>query len=58
MIGFTCVVFKTTCLDRERPLREGAFFFVGIALLLLLDERNLRDRVSALTLNQRAIPRV
>ena len=55
MIGFTYVVFKTTCLDRGRPLREGGFFFAGIALLPPLDERNLRDGVSALTLNQRAI---
>ena len=49
------MVFKTTCLDRGRALREGGFFFAGIALLPPLDERNLRDGVSALTLNQRAI---
>ena len=42
------MVVKTTCLDRGRPLREGGFFFAGIALLPLLDERNLGDRVSPL----------
>ena len=49
------MVFKTTCLDRGRALREGSFFFAGIALLPLLDERNLRDRASLFTLNWRAI---
>ena len=26
MFGFTCLVFKTTCVDTEKPLREGAFY--------------------------------
>ena len=43
------MVFKTTCLDRGRALREGDFFFAGIALLPPLDERILRDRVSPLS---------
>ena len=36
-----CLVFKTTCVDRRIPLREGAFFFMEIALSLLLDKRNM-----------------
>ena len=42
------MVFKTTYLDRGRPLREGDFFFAGIVLLPPLDERNLGDRASLL----------
>ena len=33
-IEFTCLVFKTTCIDRRIPLREGTFFFIRIALSL------------------------
>ena len=25
IFGVTCLVFKTTCIDAEKPLREGAF---------------------------------
>ncbi|KXB76067.1 hypothetical protein HMPREF3185_00538, partial [Porphyromonas somerae] len=38
----------TTCIDRGKPLREGAFFFKGIALFPPLDKRNTRDKVKGL----------
>ena len=44
----TCLVFKTTCIDREKPLREGAFFFVRMALFPPLDKRNTRDKAKGL----------
>ena len=44
----TCLVFKTTCIDAEKPLREGTFFFTGIALFPPLDKINIRDEVKAL----------
>ena len=40
----TCLVFKTTCIDREKPLREGAFSFTEMALFPPLDKRNPRDK--------------
>ena len=45
---FTCLVFKTTCVDRRIPLREDAFFFMEIALSLLLDKRNMRAEAKGL----------
>ena len=44
----TCLVFKTTCVDRRIPLREDAFFFLEIALSLLLDKRNMRAEAKGL----------
>ena len=44
MFGFTCLVFKTTYIDRGKPLREGAFFFTEMALFPPLDKRNTRDK--------------
>ena len=38
------LVFKTTCVDREKPLREGAFSFTEMALFPPLDKRNTRDK--------------
>ena len=32
--GFAYLVFKTTCIDGEKPLREGAFFFTRTLLFL------------------------
>ena len=48
IFGFTCLVFKTTCIDRRIPLREGAFFFTRIALFPPLDKRNTRDKAKGL----------
>ena len=43
-----CLVFKTTCIDAEKPLREGAFFFTRMTLSPLLDKRNTRDKAKGL----------
>ena len=48
MFGFTCLVFKTTCIDRRIPLREGAFFFTKTMLFPSLDKRNTRDKAEGL----------
>ncbi|MFC2755536.1 MAG: hypothetical protein ACFN22_03435, partial [Porphyromonas pasteri] len=40
--------FKTTCVDRGRPLREGAFFFTRTKLFLPLDKRDTRDKAKGL----------
>ena len=42
------MVFKTTCVDREKPLREGAFFFTRMALFPSLAKRNTRDKAKGL----------
>ena len=48
ILRFTCLVFKTTCIDAEKPLREGAFFFTRMTLSPLLDKRNTRDKEKGL----------
>ena len=48
IVGFTYLVFKTTYIDAERPLREGAFSFTGTALFPPLDKRNTRDKAKGL----------
>ena len=45
ILGFACLVFKTTCIDRRIPLREGAFFFTRRTLFPPLDKRNTRDKM-------------
>ena len=42
------MVFKTTCIDAEKPLREGAFFFTRTMLFPPLDKRNTRDKARGL----------
>ena len=44
IFGFTYLVFKTTCIDAEKPLCEGAFFFTKRTLFPPLDKRNTRDK--------------
>ena len=44
IFGFAYLVVKTTCVDREKPLREGAFFFTRTMLFPPLDKRNTRDK--------------
>ncbi|KXB76760.1 hypothetical protein HMPREF3185_00283 [Porphyromonas somerae] len=44
----TYLVFKSTCIDREKPLRESAFFFARTVLLPPLDKRNTRDKTKGL----------
>ncbi|WP_287442146.1 hypothetical protein, partial [Porphyromonas sp.] len=48
IFGFTCLVFKTTCIDRGKPLREGAFFFTRMVFFPPLDKRNTRDKAKGL----------
>ena len=48
MFGFTCLVFKTTCIDRRIPLREGAFFFARTMLFPPLDQSNTHDKAKGL----------
>ena len=48
IFGFTRLVFKTTCIDRGKPLREGAFLFTRRTLFPPLDKRNTRDKAKGL----------
>ena len=51
IFGFMCLVFKTTCVDKGKPLREGAFSFTRTMLLPPLDERNTRVRRKGLRIS-------
>ena len=42
------MVFKTTCIDKEKTLCEGAFSFTRRTLFPPLDKKNTRDRVKGL----------
>ena len=42
------VVFKTTYIDRRKPLREGAFSFARRILFSSLNKRNTRDKAEGL----------
>ena len=48
IFGFTYLVFKTTYIDRGKPLREGAFFFTRTMLFPPLDKRNTCDKAKGL----------
>ena len=48
IFGFTCLVFKTTYIDRRKPLREGAFSFTRMTLFPPLDKRNTHDKAKGL----------
>ena len=48
IFGFTHLVFKTTYIDRRKPLRESAFFFTRRTLSPPLDKRNTRDKAKGL----------
>ena len=43
-----CLVFKTTYIDREKPLREGAFPFTRTMLFPPLHKKNTRDKAKGL----------
>ena len=45
------LVFKTTCVDTEKPLREGAFFFTRTMLFPPQDKRNTRDKAKGLCIS-------
>lgn len=36
ILGFSYLVFTTTCIDREIPLREAAFSFARMPLILMV----------------------
>ena len=56
MFGFTCLVFKTTYIDRRIPLREGAFSFTRRTLSPPLDKRNTHDKSKGLrTTSERCV---
>ena len=42
------LVFKTTYIDRRKPLRESAFFFTRRTLFPPLDKRNTCDKAKGL----------
>ena len=44
-------LFKTTCVDRRIPLREGAFFFTRMALFSPLNKRNTRDKAKGVRIS-------
>ena len=48
IFGFMCLVFKTTYIDTEKPLCEGAFFFTRRTLFPPMDKRNTRDKAKSL----------
>ena len=48
IFGLTCLVFKTTYIDAEKPLCEGAFSFARMMLSPPLDKRNTRDKAKSL----------
>ena len=43
-----CLVFKTTCVDRGKVLREGAFPFTRTMLSPPLHKKNTRDKAKGL----------
>ena len=51
IFGFTCLVFKTTYIDRGKPLREGAFFFTRTMLFPPQYKRNTRDKKKGLCIS-------
>ena len=48
IFGFACLVFKTTYVDTEKPLREGAFPFARRTIFPPLDKRSMRDNAKGL----------
>ena len=48
IFGFTYLVFKTTYIDRGKPLREGAFSFTRMTLFPPPDKRNTRNKAKGL----------
>ena len=48
IFGFTYLVFKTTCIDREKTLCEDAFFFTRRTLFPPLDKKNTCDKSKGL----------
>ena len=53
MFRFTSLVFKTTCIDAEKPLREGTFFSMRMTLFPPLNKRNTRDKAKGLRITSK-----
>ena len=53
MFGFTCLVFKTTYIDAEKPLWEGTFFSMRMTLFPPLNKRNTRDKAKDLRITSK-----
>ena len=53
-----CLVFKTACIDREKPLREGAFLFARRTLPPPLNKRNTCDKAKDLCITSEGYNRV
>ena len=53
-----CLVFKTACIDREKPLREGAFSFTRMTLFSPLNKRNTCDKAKGLCITSERYNRV
>ena len=51
LLGFTYLVFKTTYIDAEKPLQEGAFFFTRMVFFPPLDKRNTRNKAKGLRIS-------
>ena len=51
IFGFTCLVFKTTYIDRRIPLREGTFLFTIRTLFPPLNKRNTCDKAQGLCIS-------
>ena len=45
------MVFKTTCIDGGKTLREGTFFFARMVLFPPLDKRNTYDKAKGLCIS-------
>ena len=48
IFGFAYLALKTTCIDAEKPLWGGTFFFTRKTLFPLQDKRNTRDKAKGL----------
>ena len=48
IFGLMYLVFKTTCMDMEKLLREGAFFFTRTMLFPPLDKKNTLNKAKGL----------
>ena len=57
IFGLTCLVFKTTYIDAEKPLCEGAFFFTRRTLFPPLDKRSIRDKAKDLRITSEGVYR-
>ena len=55
IFGLTCLVFKTTYIDRRIPLCEGAFSFTRMMLFLPLNKRNTCDKAEGLCISSESL---